>query len=56
MTFCSKLVQFLFVEQMVSSDEQLKQEKGGESDIMDAAMAFGEGPAKELFGVELSAP
>lgn len=40
--------------QMASSDERLKQNEGGD-DAMDAALAFGDGPAKEMFGVELSA-
>lgn len=40
--------------QMASSDEELKQQEGG-IDMMDVALAFGDGPAKELFGVELSA-
>lgn len=40
---------------MASSDEELKEMKGESEDAMDAALAFGDGPAKELFGVELSA-
>lgn len=40
--------------QMVSSDEELKMNEGVVADAMDNALAFGEGPAKELFGVELS--
>lgn len=43
------------IMQMVSSDEELKQKEGGSEDAMDVALAFGEGPAKELFGVELDA-
>lgn len=39
---------------MVSSDEELKMNEGGNPDAMDNAMAFGQGPAKELFGFELS--
>lgn len=39
---------------MVTSDEELKEKDGGR-DIMDEALAFGEGPAKELFGVDLAA-
>ena len=39
---------------MVSSDEELKKREGGNPDAIDNALAFGEGPAKEMFGVELS--
>lgn len=37
---------------MACSDEQLKKDDG--PDAMDSALAFGDGPAKELFGVDLS--
>lgn len=40
--------------QMVTSDEELKENEGGTPDAIDSALAFGEGPAKEIFGVELS--
>lgn len=42
------------IMQMASSDERLKQQEGQSEDAMDAALMFGEGPAKELFGVELN--
>eukprot|EP00752_Nemacystus_decipiens_P006831 g6133.t1 len=42
--------------QMASSDEELKNKDGGTPDAIDNALAFGEGPAKEMFGVELSKP
>lgn len=38
---------------MVSSDEELMRNGNG-FDAMDKALAFGEGPAKEMFGVDLS--
>lgn len=37
---------------MMSSDEELVNENA--FDAMDKALAFGEGPAKEIFGVDLS--
>lgn len=40
--------------QMATSDEELKENEGGTPDAIDTALAFGEGPAKEIFGVELS--
>lgn len=40
--------------QMASSDEELRKKDGGNPDAIDKALAFGDGPAKELFGVELS--
>lgn len=40
--------------QMASSDEELKQNGGGKPDAIDNALAFGDGPAKELFGIDLS--
>lgn len=43
------------IMRMAYSDEELKQKEGGSDDAMDVALAFGEGPAKELFGVELNA-
>eukprot|EP00903_Cladosiphon_okamuranus_P011945 g11219.t1 len=42
--------------QMANSDEELKKKEGGTPDAIDDALAFGEGPAKEIFGVELSKP
>lgn len=41
---------------MATSDEELKNNEGGIPDAIDNALAFGEGPAKEMFGVELSKP
>lgn len=42
--------------QMANSDEELKKNEGGTPDAIDNALAFGDGPAKEMFGVELSKP
>lgn len=42
--------------QMANSDLELKKNEGGTPDAIDNALAFGEGPAKEIFGVELSKP
>lgn len=40
--------------QMVTSDEELKKNEGGTPDAIDNALEYGEGPAKEMFGVDLS--
>ncbi|CAM9588704.1 unnamed protein product [Scytosiphon promiscuus] len=42
------------IMQMVNSDEELKQNEGGTPDAIDNALEYGDGPAKEIFGVDLS--
>ncbi|CAM9331304.1 unnamed protein product [Ectocarpus sp. 8 AP-2014] len=42
------------IMQMVTSDEELKNNEGGTPDAIDHALEYGEGPAKEMFGIDLS--
>lgn len=54
--FSSINATMILIVQMANSDEELKKNEGGTPDAIDNALAFGEGPAKEMFGVELSKP
>ncbi|CAN0146584.1 unnamed protein product [Ectocarpus sp. 8 AP-2014] len=42
------------IMQMVTSDEELRNNEGGTPDAIDHALEYGEGPAKEMFGIDLS--
>lgn len=53
---CSRSINATQPLQMATSDEELKKNEGGTPDAIDNALAFGDGPAKEMFGVELSKP